>query len=179
MVTRSVIPVGSRWRSRVFAVGALAAAAALSVSACRSDTPPESETPAASAASADASHEGHTMARVYFVEPTNGATLSSKSLATFTFGSDNYTIAAVPPGELTAADVRPDMGHFHLGVDQPCLPPGQEIPRGQQDWIHFGDGKNTIEMQLTPGPHTFSVQVGDDLHRTVEGLCETISVTVE
>lgn len=165
-----------------FVTGALLTALAVSLAACRSETPQQSETPAGStpaASSADASHEGHTMAKVYFVEPKNGATLSSKSLAKFTFGSDNYTIAAVPPGELTAADVRANMGHFHLGVDQDCLPPGQEIPRGQQDWIHFGDGKNTIEMQLTPGPHKFSVQVGDDLHRTVEGLCETISVNVE
>ena len=163
-----------------FVPGALAALA-LSLAACGSETPPAAEAPeAAPAAAADASHEGHTMARVYFVEPTDGATLSSKAgLVKFTFGSENYAIAAVPPGELTEADVRPDMGHFHLGVDQDCLPPNQEIPRGQPNWIHFGDGKNEIEMQVTPGQHKFSVQVGDDLHRTVEGLCETITVNVE
>jgi hypothetical protein len=163
--------------------GVLTTALALSLAAC-SNTPeqqaaaPEAAAPAA--APADASHEGHTMAKVYFVEPTNGATLSSKGgLVKFRFGSDNYQIAAVPQGEITAADVRPNMGHFHLGVDQDCLPPNQEIPRGQPNWIHFGDGKNEIDMQVTPGQHKFSVQVGDDLHRTVEGLCETITVNVE
>jgi hypothetical protein len=45
--------------------------------------------------------------------------------------------------------------------------------------VHFGTGSNNIEMSLTPGKHTFAVQVGDDLHRAVEGLCETISVNVE
>ena len=71
------------------------------------------------------------------------------------------------------------MGHFHLGVDKECLSAGQEIVRGTPDWIHFGDGKDQIEMQLTPGRHTLAVQVGDDLHRAVEGLCQTITVTVE
>ena len=31
-------------------------------------------------------------------------------------------------------------------------------------------------MQLEPGTHTFAVQIGDDEHRTLEGLCETIEV---
>ena len=46
-------------------------------------------------------------------------------------------------------------------------------------WTHFGDGKNMIDMQLTPGKHTLTVQIGDDMHRTIEGLCKTISVTVQ
>jgi hypothetical protein len=157
-----------------FVLGVVMAAFTLSVAACGSNAP-SSDAPTESAA-ADESHEGHTMARVYFVEPQDGATLSSESLATFVFGSDQYTIGAVPEGEVTAA--RADIGHFHLGVDTECLPAGVEIPKADP-WIHFGTGSNTIEMQLKPGPHTLSVQVGDDLHRTVEGLCETISVTVE
>ena len=46
-------------------------------------------------------------------------------------------------------------------------------------WIHFGDGKNVIEMQLKPGTHRLAVQAGDDMHRTISGMCEVISVTVE
>jgi hypothetical protein len=35
-----------------------------------------------------------------------------------------------------------------------------------------------IDMQLPPGEHTLTLQVGDDQHRAMEGLCETITVTV-
>jgi hypothetical protein len=44
--------------------------------------------------------------------------------------------------------------------------------------VHFGDGKNVIDMQLPAGVHRLTLQIGDDLHRTIEGLCITISVTV-
>ena len=33
-----------------------------------------------------------------------------------------------------------------------CLPPGTAIPKADP-WIHFGDGKNVIEMSLAPGQH--------------------------
>jgi hypothetical protein len=158
-------------------VGAALAVLALASAACRSEAP-ESESPAATAApAADASHEGHQAGRVYFVEPKDGATVSSKQPVKFVFGSDNYTIAAVPEGEVK--EVRANMGHYHLGVDKDCLSGGQEIVKGTPDWVHFGTGSNNIEMSLTPGKHTFAVQVGDDLHRAVEGLCETITLNVE
>jgi hypothetical protein len=34
-------------------------------------------------------------------------------------------------------------------------------------------------MQLPPGQHKLTLQLGDDLHRTSEGLCQTITVNVE
>ncbi len=163
--------------------GVAAAAVALAVAACGGDAPqPESEqaeTPAAAAPAGADEHAGHTAgtSRVFFVSPKNGETI--KSTHRFEFGSEMYTIAPVPEGTITADQVRPATGHFHLGVDTDCVPAGQEIPRGNPTWIHFGTGNNNIEMQaLTPGPHKFSVQAGDDLHRGVEGLCETITVTV-
>jgi hypothetical protein len=91
------------------------------------------------------------------------------------FGSEMFTIAAVPPGEVTS--VRAGTGHYHLGTDTDCLPDGTVIPKANP-WVHFGDGKNVIEMQLTPGPHKLSVQAGDDKHQTMTGLCETINITV-
>jgi hypothetical protein len=45
--------------------------------------------------------------------------------------------------------------------------------------IHFGTGSDNLEMALHPGPHRMSVEVGDDLHRAVEGLCQTINITVK
>ena len=176
-MVRLVLPVGARARRAVFALGAVCATSLFLAGCGGSNTSQESESPAASAPAADASHEGHQGGRVFFVEPKDGATVSSKQPVKFVFGSENYTIAAVPAGEVK--DVRPNMGHFHLGVDKECVPAGQEIVRGQPDWVHFGTGSDNIEMSLTPGKHTMSVQVGDDLHRAVEGLCQTITVNVE
>jgi len=110
---------------------------------------------------------------VYFAEPANGAMV--KSPVHLVFASDQFTIAAVPQGEVK--EVRANTGHYHLGTDTKCLAPGTVIPKADP-WIHFGMGNNTIEMQLTPGPHTLVLQAGDDKHTTITGLCETISVNV-
>jgi hypothetical protein len=112
--------------------------------------------------------------RVFFVEPQDGATV--KSPVRLRFDVANYQIAPVPTG--TVETVRPGIGHHHVGVDTDCLPPGTEIPKAAP-WVHFGDGKNEIEMQLPPGSHKLALQIGDDKHMTIEGLCQTITVNVE
>ena len=138
---------------------------ALSVAACGgADAPPASSSSGAGAG------------KVFFVSPKNGDTI--KSMATIEFGSTGVTVAAVPPGELKPEQVRPGMIHYHLGVDTDCLPAGAVIPKADP-WVHFGDGKNVIEAQLTPGPHRLAVQAGDDMHRTLPGLCEVINITAQ
>lgn len=164
-------------------ITAFAVVVGLAASACSSNTTEQastSETPAASTES----HEGHQMAKVYFKEPQDGATVSSKSTLKFVFGVDNYQISPVPA---EAKEARPNMGHFHLGVNTDCLAPGTTIPKAEEGdkpgtagkWIHFGKGTDTFEMALNPGDYKFAVEVGDDLHRAVEGLCQTINVTVK
>lgn len=113
--------------------------------------------------------------RVFFVEPAAGATV--KSPVHFVFGVEGFTIAPVPEG--TVEHAREGMGHHHLGVDMDCLPEGAAIPKGTPGWVHFGKGDTTIDMQLTPGVHRFALQTGNDLHQTVSGLCQTVSITVE
>ena len=61
--------------------------------------------------------------RIFFIEPKNGATV--KSPVHLKFGIENYKIAAVPDGTVTTA--RPDVGHYHVGVDQACLKPPRNI----------------------------------------------------
>ena len=154
------------------ATGVIAAALTFAVGACGGTTQQESE-PATPAA--DASHAEHaTASRVFFVQPTDGATIGRE--AKLEFGSEQVTIAAVPPGEVTS--VRPGMVHYHFAPDTDCLAAGEIIPKADP-WVHFGTGANTAETTLTPGTHTLTVQAGDDQHRTVEGLCQTIRVTVE
>jgi hypothetical protein len=135
------------------------------------ETPPASTTASAPAA-APASPPAN---RVFFVTPTNGATI--KPMSTIEFGSSGVTVAAVPPGELKPEQVRAGTIHYHIAVDSDCLPAGTVIPKADP-WVHFGDGKSVIEMSLAPGAHRLTVQAGDDMHRTIAGLCETINVTV-
>lgn len=112
--------------------------------------------------------------RVFFAEPQDGATV--KSTVHLKFGIERYELAAVPPGEVTTS--RSGMGHHHVGVDQDCLPAGTTIVKGTPSWIHFGDAKTEMDMQLTPGQHKLTLQLGDDQHKTIEGLCQTITVNV-
>jgi hypothetical protein len=112
--------------------------------------------------------------RVFFVEPKKGATVTSP--VHLKFGSEGIEIAAVPKGDVTTA--RPGIGHYHVGVDQDCLPPAKTIVKGTPSWIHFGDGKSEIDMQLTPGKHKLALQIGDDLHNTLPNTCAVITVNV-
>ena len=114
-------------------------------------------------------------ARVFFIEPKNGAVVSSP--VHMKFGSEGIEIAAVPPGDVTTA--RPGIGHYHIGVGVSCLPTGKTIVKGTPSWVHFGDGKSEIDMQLTPGRHRLALQIGDDLHNTIAGTCQMITVTVK
>jgi hypothetical protein len=114
-------------------------------------------------------------ARVFFIEPKNGAVVSSP--VKMKFGSEGIEIAAVPPGDLTKT--RPGVAHYHVGIDQNCLPPGKNIVKGTPSWVHFGDGKDVFESQLTPGKHKLALQLGDDLHNTIAGTCSVITVTVK
>ena len=75
--------------------------------------------------------------RVFFIEPKNGAQVTSP--VHMKFGSEGIEIAAVPPGDVTTA--RPGIGHYHIGVGQACLPAGKTIVKGTPSWVHFGDGK--------------------------------------
>ena len=157
--------------SRVLALPVLAAFA-LVAAACGGGSPEsKSAAPAAAPAEDHGAHGGG--GRVFFMEPANGA--SVKSPVHIVFGSDMFTIAAVPQGDVT--EVRPNTGHYHLGVDTDCLPVGSVIPKANP-WVHFGMGNNSIDMQLSPGMHKLVVQAGDDKHATMTGLCETITVNV-
>ncbi len=110
---------------------------------------------------------------VGFVSPTDGATVSSP--VSMEFIVSNYNISPVPQEVETP---RQGMGHHHVGIDTECLPVGEVVPQGDP-WVHFGDGSKTFETMLEPGQHTLTLQLGDDEHRTQEGLCTSITITVE
>ena len=113
--------------------------------------------------------------RVFFIEPKNGATVSSP--VHMKFGSEGIEIGAVPPGDVTT--VRKGIAHYHVGIDQDCLASGKTIVKGTPSWVHFGDGKDVFDSQLTPGKHKLALQLGDDLHNTMPGTCQVITVTAK
>ncbi len=125
------------------------------------------------AAVAEPMAESSSGPRVFFVTPEDGATVSSP--VSFEFGHENFMIEARGDGE-----IHEGAGHHHIGVDTECLPPNTPIPEADP-WVHFGDGSAIIEMQLEPGEHTLTIQVGDGMHVTLDepGLCSSITITVD
>ena len=148
--------------------------------ACGGAEPPPAQPPAEPPAAAPApapTPAATPTRRVFFVEPQDGATV--KSPVKLRFGVEGYELAPVPKDPIKPEQVRTGMGHHHVGVEMDCLPAGTEIVKGTPSWVHFGTGATEIDMQLEPGKHKLTLQLGDDLHRTIEGLCQTITVNVE
>ena len=151
----------------------VAALLVLACAACGQPEPAEEAAAEPMAAPMPAPMPEPTGPRAIFVQPEDGATVQSP--VRLEFGTEDFEISAIPEGEIT--DPRPNLGHHHVGIDTECLPDGEVIPAAAP-WVHFGDGSAVIDMQLPPGPHTLTLQIGDDLHQTIAGLCTTISVDV-
>lgn len=152
-------------------VAGLAAVVAAACGGGMEETAPDS----AAEPMEEAAAEGSMEPRVFFVAPRDETDHATEIPLGLTFGVENFEIGAVPE-EVTS--VREGVGHYHLGVNTECLPAGEIIPSADP-WVHFGDGSDGMEMQLEGGEYRLTVQMGDDEHRTLEGLCETITVRME
>jgi hypothetical protein len=109
-------------------------------------------------------------ARVYFVEPKDGASVSSP--VHVRFGVDGMSIA--PAGTMTDGT-----GHHHLLVDGKPLPKGTVIPANETS-LHYGKGQTEAEVKLPPGDHTLTLQFGDGAHRSYgPEMSQTIKVHVQ
>ena len=161
----------------MFAQSMPLAAFVVAASACGGSEPPAQPAEAPAAAPAPTPAPAAPARRVFFVEPQDSATVKSPVKARF--GLEGYELAPVPKETITAEQVRQGMGHHHLGIDMDCLPAGTEIVKGTPSWVHFGTGATEIDVQLEPGKHKLTLQLGDDLHRTIDGFCQTITVNVE
>ncbi len=111
--------------------------------------------------------------RVHFEGLENHDTIPS--LVALEFAAENFTIEPVGDGAINEG-----AGHYHIAIDGECLEPGIVIPTAVP-WIHFGDGSNSIEIELEPGEHYLCLQIGDGEHRTLDepGLSQYIMVHVE
>jgi len=108
---------------------------------------------------------------IFYITPEAGATVTSP--VTFEFGIEGLELAP----KLT---YEPGTGHHHIGITDQCVPAGEAIPEADP-WVHMGDASKTIDMQLPPGEHTLTIQLGNGDHEAFEdpGLCKSITITVE
>jgi hypothetical protein len=95
-------------------------------------------------------------ARVFFIEPKDGATVTSP--VHVKFGVEGMKI--VPAGTMTE-----NTGHHHLLIDSGPVQKGVVIPANDKS-LHYGKGQTEADVPLTPGDHTLTMQFGDGAHRS-------------
>jgi hypothetical protein len=99
-------------------------------------------------------HPSPAGAKVYFVNPADGAVLPRTS--TIRFGLVNMGLA---PAGFDKANT----GHHHLLIDTPLPPMDQPIPN-DLNHLHFGAGQTEAQVTLPLGVHTLVLLLGDDKH---------------
>lgn len=110
------------------------------------------------------------MAKVMFVEPKDGATVSQNFTAKFAI--EGMKIA-------NSGTMTPGTGHHHLIVDGAAIPKGQTVPTDATH-LHFGKGQAETKLSLKPGPHTLTLQFADGAHQSYgEMMSQTIHITVK
>ena len=118
-------------------------------------------------------------ARVYFVNLSDGDTVSSP--VTVVFGLSGMGVA--PSG--TEAE---NTGHHHLLIDRPPIGEGEdgieELAYGlpaDDNHLHFGGGQTETTLDLPPGEHTLQLVLGDAGHvpHSPPIFSEVITITVE
>ena len=135
-------------------------AAGLILAGCGQQEPADmpAAAPEATAAAAPAATLPRTAApagaSVYFIEPSNGATVTSPVRVAFGLRG-----AGVAP----AGVAQPNTGHHHLLIDTELTGFDQPIPNDAQH-RHFGGGQTETTIELTPGRHELQLVLGDHLH---------------
>lgn len=113
-------------------------------------------------------------ARVYFIAPQAGETVSSP--VTVQFGLEGMGVA--PAGIDHDAT-----GHHHLLIDtDEANMPALDRPLPTTDQVvHFGGGQTETTIELAPGEHTLQLLVGDHRHVPHDPaiVSKKITITVE
>ena len=111
-------------------------------------------------------------AKVYFIEPADGATLPS----TFTvkFGLSGMGVAP-------AGIEKENTGHHHILVDMAELPDMTQPLPANDHVKHFGGGQTETTLTLEPGEHTLQLLLGNHNHVPHDKpvISDKITVTVE
>jgi hypothetical protein len=107
---------------------------------------------------------------VYFIEPKDGATVTSPFKVAFGLNG----MALEPAGEIKA-----NSGHHHLLINLPPIAAGQTIPVDGTH-LHFGKAQTEAEIMLPPGNYKLTMQFANGAHLSYgPAMAATINVTVK
>ncbi len=106
----------------------------------------------------------------YIISPVDGETVQSP--VTVLFGLRGMGVA--PAG----VDL-PKTGHHHIVIDAPTPDLDHPIPTDDHH-VHFGGGQTEVSLELSPGPHTLQLVLGDRNHvpHTNAVVSKAIAITV-
>ena len=97
-------------------------------------------------------------ARVFIIEPADGAVVTSPVLVKM--GIEGFGIT--PAG--TKGKIRHTAGHHHILIDLDQLPDmGEAIPR-DANHVHLDGGEMEVLLELAPGEHSLQLLLGDQDH---------------
>lgn len=110
-------------------------------------------------------------ARVYFIEPKNGAQI--KGPVKVVFGLSGMGVA--PAGVQSE-----NTGHHHVLINGATADPDAPLPATEQV-LHFGQGQTEATLTLKPGKHTLQLVLGDWKHQPHRPpvMSEVITITVK
>jgi hypothetical protein len=120
--------------------------------------------------------EAPTGAKVFFVEPKDGADIKGPAVdgkvkVSVKMGVENIDVK--PAGELVQGT-----GHHHIIVDADGIALAGVVPKDETH-IHFGKGQTEAELELPPGKHKLTLQFADGMHMSYgPALSSTINITV-
>jgi hypothetical protein len=110
-------------------------------------------------------------AKVYFIEPKNGAEISGP--VTVKMGLSGMGVAP-------AGVEKKDTGHHHVLINQPTFDPMAPLPADDKH-RHFGNGQTETVLNLPAGSYTLQLVLGDHNHipHNPAIVSEAIKITVK
>lgn len=110
-------------------------------------------------------------ARVYFIAPEDGETVTSP--VTVRFGLEGMGVAP-------AGIDHDKTGHHHLLIDvDESNMPAMDMPLPTTDHVvHFGGGQTEVEIELEPGEHTLQLLLGDHRHVPHDPAVKSEKITI-
>ena len=111
------------------------------------------------------------MAKVFFVEPKDGATVGET--VHMKFGNEGG-LKVQPAGAIV-----PGAGHYHVIVDEGSVKEGTVVPTDAKN-IHYGKGQTEADLKLPAGEHKLTLQFADGAHRSYGPfMSQTITIQVK
>ena len=109
-------------------------------------------------------------AKVYFISPADGETVTSP--VTVVFGLSGMGVAP-------AGTDKEHTGHHHLLIDVDGLPPLDKPVPKDDNHKHFGGGQTETTIELAPGKHSLQLLLGDMSHMPHEPAVLSEKIVVE